>query len=218
MISNSFLSRGSALFNAFPAVGGQSATTQSTVYGVNEYFVSTAQSTAKSEINYLITEVEQIRTQINAWLGGFGSQTRIEINDATLLVAPAVHIPQEYFDSYEPVFRTVTRYRSHVSNWKGEATNVPSEEQKNAALLGLANLIFAHMPAPSPMLLEDGTIGAYWRRGKCYASIDFEVDGEHSWAGTDGTKYLSGTWKVPGEPLPHALVDELLSVTFFGRL
>jgi hypothetical protein len=215
---NSILSRGSALSNALPAVGGQLATTQSTVHGVSKYFVSTEQPTAKSEIDYLMTAVEQIHTQINAWLSGFNSQARIETNDATLRVAPPIQIPQEYFDSYEPVFRTVTLYRSRASNWNVEATDVPSEEQKNAALLGLANLILAHMPAPSPMLLEDGTIGVYWRRGKCYASIDFEVDGEHSWAGTDGTKYLSGTWKVPGEPLPHALTTEFPSLTFFGRL
>ena len=102
-------------------------------------------------------------------------------------------------------------YRAHVSNWNGEATDVPSEEQKNAAFLGLANLVLALIPAPSPMLLEDGTIGAFWRRGQCYASIDFEVDGEHSWAGTDGTKFLSGTWKVPGQ-LPPELISELLSI------
>jgi hypothetical protein len=213
MISNSVLSTGPAFLNAMSAVGGQSTTAQSTVYVVGEYFVSTAQPEAMSKINYLVSPMEQIRTQVNAWLGGFGSQTRVETEDATLLVAPSIHIPQEYFDSYESVFRTVMLYRAHVSHWNGEATDVPSEEQKNAALLGLANLILALIPVPSPMLLEDGTIGAYWRRGQHYASIDFEVDGEHSWAGTDGTKYLSGTWKVPGEQLPPALVSELMSIT-----
>jgi hypothetical protein len=211
MIGNSVLSRGSAFLNALSAAGGQSATTQSTVHVVAEYFASAAQPAAKSEVDYLVSPMDQIRTQINAWLGSFGSQTRVETNDATLLVAPPGQIPQEYFDSYEPVFRTVKCYRARVGPWNGKAIDVPSEEQKNAALLGLANLILALIPAPSPMLLEDGTIGAYWRRGQHYASIDFEVDGEHSWAGTDGTKYLSGTWKVPGERLPPALISELLS-------
>lgn len=212
MIGTSILSRAPVFLNALRAAGGQSATTRSTVYVVGEYFVSAAQPAAKSEVDYLVSPMEQIRTQINAWLGSFGSRTSIVTNDATLMVAPPVPIPQEYFDSYEPVFRTVMFYRARVGNWNGEAIDVPSEEQKNAALLGLANLILALMPAPSPMLLEDGTIGAYWRRGKHYASIDFEVDGEHSWAGTDGTKYLSGTWKVPGEQLPAALISELLSI------
>lgn len=212
MISNSVLSKGRAFLNAFPAAGGQSASTQSTVFVVSEYFVSASRPAAKSEVNYLVSPMEQISGQVNAWLGSFGSQTRVETEDATLLVAPPAQIPQDYFDSYEPVFRTVMLYRARVGHWNGEATDVPSEEQKNAALLGLVNLILALMPAPSPMLMEDGTIGVYWRRGQHYASIDFEVDGEHSWAGTDGTKYLSGTWKVPGEQLPPALVSELLSI------
>lgn len=214
MISNSVLSRGPAFLNALPAGSDQSATTHSTVYFVGEYFVSATQPAARSEVDYLVSPMEQIRTQINTWLSGFGSQTRVETDDATLLVAPRAQIPQEYFDSYEPVFRTVMLYRARVGHWNGEATDVPSEEQKNAALLGLANLILALIPAPSPMLLEDGTIGAYWRRGQHYASIDFEVDGEHCWAGTDGTKYFSGTWKVPGEQLPPALTSELLSICY----
>ncbi|HRI91382.1 MAG TPA: hypothetical protein PLS93_06990 [Accumulibacter sp.] len=213
MIGNSVLSRGTTFLNALSAAGDRSATTQSTVYVVGEYFVSNTQPAARSQVDYLASPMEQIRTQVNAWLSGFGSQTRVETEDATFLVAPPSRIPQEYFDSYEPFFRTVMLYRARVGHWNGEATDVPSEEQKNAALLGLANLILAHMPAPSPMLLQDGTIGAYWRRGKHYASIDFEVDGEHSWAGTDGTRYLSGTWRVPGEQLPPALVSELLSIS-----
>lgn len=213
MISNSVLSKGHAFLNALPAAGSQSATTQSTVYVVGEYFVSAAQPAAKSEVNYLVSPMEQIRTQVNDWLGSFGSQTRVETEDATLLLAPRAQIPQEYFDSYESVFRMVMLYRARVSHWNGEATDVPSEEQKNAALLGLANLILALLPAPSPMILEDGTIGAYWRRGQCYASIDFEVDGEHSWAGTDGTKFHSGTWKVPGQ-LPPELISELLLIGY----
>ncbi len=210
MISNSFLSKGHAFLTPSPADGSQSATTQSTVCVVGEYFVSAALPMAISEIDYLASPLEQIRTQVNDWLGSFGSQTRLETEDAILVVAPRAQIPQEYIDSYEPIFRTVMFYRARVGQWNGEETDVPSEEQKNAALLGLANLILALMPAPSPMLLEDGTIGAYWRRGQHYASIDFEVDGEHTWAGTDGTKYLSGTWKLPGEQLPHA-ISELLS-------
>lgn len=213
MISNSVLSIGHAFLSAPPAAGSQSATTQSTMYVFGEYFVSSARPAAKSEVNYLISPMEQIRTQINDWLSSFGSHTRIETEDATLLLAPRAHIPQEYFDSYEPVFRTVMLYRASVSHWNGEEPNVPSEEQKNAALLGLANLISALLPAPSPMILEDGTIGAYWRRGQCYASIDFEVDGEHSWAGTDGTKFHSGTWKVPGQ-LPTELINELLLIGY----
>jgi hypothetical protein len=63
------------------------------------------------------------------------------------------------------------------------------------------------------MLLEDGTIGGYWRRGRCYVSIDFEVDGEHTWAGTDGVRFHSGTWQLPGNSMPQALASELRAIT-----
>ena len=212
MISNSVLSRGATFLNAHLSAGGHAATAQSTIYFVSEYFVSATQPTATSDVDYLVSPVEQIRTQINNWLAGFGSQTRVQTEDATWLVAPRFQISQAFFDRYEPVFKTVMLYRAHVGNWQEGEPDIPSEAQKNAALLGLANLVFACVPAPSPMLLEDGTIGAYWRRGRCYASIDFEVDGEHSWAGTDGKQFRSGTWKIPGQ-LPPELVNELLSIS-----
>lgn len=212
MINSSVLSRGATFLNSHPSTDGHSAATQSTIYFVGEYFMSATQPAAKSDVDYLVSPVEQIRTQINNWLASFGSQTRIKTEDATWLVAPRSQISQDFFDSYEPVFKTVMLYRAQVGNWRGGEPDVPSEAQRNAALLGLANLVVALVPAPSPMLLEDGTIGAYWRRGQCYASIDFEIDGEHSWAGTDGNQFRSGTWKVPGE-LPPELVNELLSIS-----
>lgn len=211
MISNSILSRGATFLNAPASTPGQMGTTHSTVYLVSEYFVSATQPAAKSEVDYLVSPVEQIRTHINTWLSRFGSQTRIETEDATWLVAPRFQISEEFFESYESVFKAVMLYRAHVGQWQSGEPDVPSEAQMNAALLGLANLVAALAPAPSPMLLEDGTIGAYWRRGQCYASIDFEVDGEHSWAGTDGKQFHSGTWKIPGQ-LPPELMNELLSI------
>lgn len=214
MISNSVLSRSRAFGSTLSRHGAQSNSTQSSVYFVGEYFVSSAQPAAKSNVDYLVSPVEQIRNQVNAWLATFGSQTQVETEDATLLVAPTSQVPQEFFDSYEPVFRTVLLYRADVVHWGDAESDRPSEEQKNAALLGLANLVLALVPAPSPMILEDGTIGAYWRRGQCYASIDFEVDGEHSWAGTDGKTFKSGTWKVSGGQVPPALMRELQSICF----
>lgn len=211
MVNSSVLSRESTFLNAHSSAGGHVATTQSTVYFVGEYFMSATKPAAKSDVDYLVSPVEQIRTQINNWLSSFGSQTRIQTEDATWLVAPRFQISQEFFDSYEPVFKTVMLYRARVANWQDGEPDVPTEAQRSAALLGLANLVVSLLPAPSPMLLEDGTIGAYWRRGQCYASIDFEVDGEHSWAGTDGKHFRSGTWKVPGQ-LPPELLSELLSI------
>lgn len=216
MISNSFLSRGYAFLNT-PNSTGQDAKVNTSVFIAGEYFISDVVPAAKSEIDYFVSPLEQIQSQLNRWLSQFGSKTCIETEDAKLLIAPRAEIPQDYFDSYEPVFRTVMLYRADVANWQNDSIEGPSEEQRNAALLGIANLILALLPAPSPMFLEDGTIGAYWRRGKHYASIDFEVDGEHTWAGTDGTNYHSGTWKVPGELFPPAkfppeLANNLLSI------
>lgn len=212
MISNSILSRGTSYLVGSPTPDGQSSTTRSTVYFVSEYFVTAGQPAAKSDVDYLQTQIEQIREQVNTWLKRCGSETRVVTEDATLLLAPRLLSAPDYFASYERVFQTVMLYRAQVGHWREEEEDVPTEDQKNAAVLGLANLILAHVPAPSPMLLEDGTIGAYWRRGQCYASIDFEVDGEHSWAGTDGTEFHSGTWKVADGQLPPALVSEILSI------
>lgn len=214
MISSSIFSRGPAFGLTPPSAHGHSSGTHSTICVVGEYFISSTRPAAKSDIDYLGSPMEQIRNQVNAWLATFGSQTRVETEDATLLVAPTCPVSQEYFDSYESVFRTVMLYRAHLGQWNVDEAGVPSEEQKNAALLGLANLVLALVPAPSPMILEDGTIGAYWRRGKCYASIDFEADGEHSWAGTDGTNFKSGTWKVSSGQIPPALMHELLALDF----
>lgn len=86
-------------------------------------------------------------------------------------------------------------YRAHLANAVDEDSTPPTEAQMSSAYLALANLMLALVPAPSPMLLEDGTIGGYWRRGRSYASIDFEVDGEYTWVETDGENLRSGTWR-----------------------
>ena len=211
MIGNPFQTWSAELLHSIPRIVGQSPDAHSTVFVIDGYFSSTTESTAISKIDYLESPMEQIRDQINTWLSKSGSQTSIQTDDATLLVAPPRQISQDHIDSYESVFKTVTLYRAQVGDWNGEVGDVPSEDQKNAALLGLANLLSAFLPAPSPMFLEDGTVGAFWRRGQCYASIDFEIDGKHSWAGTDGTHFHSGTWNTPGS-LPPMLINELLSI------
>ena len=61
------------------------------------------------------------------------------------------------------------------------------------------------MPAPKVMLLDEGTLGAFWRSGNNYASIDFDVDGIYPWAAAKDTDVVSGNWH--DETLPQALRD-----------
>ena len=183
-----------------------------TVLVVGEYFVSASQPTAKSNVDYLPSPIQQIQSRLNEWLADLGSRTKLQCEDSTLVVAPASKISPEFFDRYEPFVKAIFIYQARLGAPGREDSVPPSEAQMNAAFLGLANLMAAFVPAPAPMLLEDGTIGGYWRRGRCYASIDFEVDGEHTWVGTDGQEFKSGTWKLPGQPVPPALVQELLAL------
>ena len=186
---------------------------QTTILVVGEYFVSTCQPAAKSNVDYLQTPIQQIRNRLNEWLADLGSRTQLQCEDSSLVVAPASKISPEFFDRYEPFFKAVILYQARLGVPSKEESVPPSEAQMNAAFLGLANLMAAFVPAPAPMLLEDGTIGGYWCRGRCYASIDFEVDGEHTWVETDGQETRSGTWKLPGQPVPPVLLQELLALT-----
>lgn len=178
-----------------------------------EYLATSASLAAKSDINYLVSPIEQIRDQINGWLSSIGKRTSVQCEDASWMVAPIPRIPAGFFDSYEPFFRAIHLYQASVTALDdGDYSPPLSDLQITAALLGLANLMAALVPAPSPMFLEDGTIGGYWRRKQYYVSIDFEVDGEHNWVGTDGEVFHSGTWKLPGNPMPPALTNELHAI------
>ncbi|AYY97671.1 hypothetical protein EGY19_09565 [Burkholderia multivorans] len=177
---------------------------------MGEYFISTTQPTAESNIDYVRSPLEEIRNLLNGWFAELGSQTRMECADSALFVAPVPRLSPEFIGGYAPFFKAIFLYQAHLVG--SEDATPPSMDQLGAAYLGLANLMAALVPAPSPMLLEDGTIGGYWRRGRCYASIDFEVDGEHTWVETDGKEVRSGVWKLPGQPVPSALLHELLAL------
>jgi len=187
---------------------------QASMFSSGEYFTSLLEPAARSTVDYLISPIEQISEQLNRWLASEGSASQVQCDYSTWVVAPSHRIPHEYFESYQPFFNAMQLYRECVVRTGGDAElSAPSESQRNAALLGLANLMAALVPAPAPMLLEDGTIGGYWRRGRRYISIDFEVDGRHTWAGTDGERFRSGTWELPGHAMPQMLANELLAIT-----
>jgi hypothetical protein len=214
---NSVLTKTSTLLN-YSVIGSGLGTLdtslQATVHVRSEYFTTSSSLAAESDINYLVSPIEQIRDQINKWFSSIGKKTYLQCEDTTwVVVAPARQIPAEFFESYEPFFTAVHHYQASVSGVDDcDGSKSPSDLQITAALLGMANLMAALAPAPSPMFLEDGTIGGYWRRKQYYVSIDFEVDGEHTWVGTDGEVFHSGTWKLPGNPMPPALTNELRAI------
>ena len=217
MITNSILFSPNK-YSHGQSTGGQrqhrnSAEAPSTVLIVGEYFVSATQPAATSKIDYLSSPIQQIRDQLNDWLTKIGKRTQIQCDDSALIASPASKISPEFFDKYEPFFKTIFLYQARLEMPDREGSTPPSDIQLSAACLGLANLMAAFIPAPSPMLLEDGVIGGFWRRGTYYASIDFEIDGEHTWVEADGEKFTSGTWKLPGEPLPPALARDLLALS-----
>lgn len=203
-------------FGDFPTTsllrGEQTSSGQATALVVGEYFISSSQPTAESNVSYLLSPIHEITNLLNGWLAELGNQTQLQCEDSLLYVAPPVKISPEFFEGYRPFFRTIVLYQASLGAPDGDDLTRPSDEQMNAAYLGLANLMAAFAPAPSPMLLEDGTIGGFWRQGRRYASIDFEVDGEHTWVETDGEKIKSGTWTLPGQPVPSALLQELLAL------
>lgn len=191
---------------------------QATMHVRSEYFTTSSSLAAKSDINYLVSPIEQIRDQINKWFSSIGKKTYLQCEDTTwVVVAPAPQIPAEFFESYKPFFTAIHHYQASVSGIDdSDDSKFPSDLQITAALLGMANLMAALVPGPSPMFLDDGTIGGYWRREQYYVSIDFEVDGEYTWVGTNGEEFLSGTWKLPGNPMPSALTNELRYIVSTG--
>lgn len=185
-----------------------------TQYGTQLSYISAIDAevpAAESEIDYrsdIVTEFKQKIRQV--------FRVTLAEDQKSRFVSPSVNMYEilgaEKLDEYRKFFTSVDRYQICNTGWNSAHSVVPSEEQIQCAFLGAVNLILAGAQAPNAMLLDDGTIGAYWRSGEKYASIDFETDGEHSWAGTDGEKYWAGVWN-PLNKLPEELKNELKSIS-----
>lgn len=165
---------------------------------------------AESDIDYSLDIVTEFKNKLDGLC-----RAQLSKDQKSRFVSPAVNMHQilgyQDIEEYQKFFKTIDRYKICSSGWNNAHSVAPSEQHIQSALLGAAHLILAGTQAPNAMLLDDGTIGAYWRKGKKYASIDFEVDGEHSWAGTDGERYWAGVWN-PKENIPRDLMLELKSV------
>lgn len=185
-----------------------------TQYGAQLSYISAIDAevpAAESEIDYrsdVVTEFKQKIREVFRELLARDQKARF--------VSPAVNMYEilgsQKIEEYRKFFNSVDQYQLCSAGWNSVHSVVPSEEQIRSAFLGAANLILAGAQAPNAMLLDNGTIGAYWRSGKKYASIDFELDGEHSWAGTDGESYWVGVWN-PTNKFPEKLKTELRSIS-----
>ncbi len=120
MIGSSVLSRGATFLNALSAVGDRSVTTKSTVYIVGEYFVSAAKPAATSQVDYLASPMDQIRTQVNL------------IREMNLYIAQAA---EEQHSVAEEVSRSVNRIAGLNSD---NSARVSALSRASADLHGLS--------------------------------------------------------------------------------
>ena len=162
---------------------------------------------AKSKIDYRWDQVSKISAQIEEYLKDASLAGTVDISSPTV----NIYVIHSSLKAYRPFFSAVEKYEACVAGWRNEHSIAPSSQQIGSAILGVANLMLTGAPAPSPMLLDDGTVGAFWRSGQHYVSIDFEVDGIHTWVGTNGEEFKSGTWE-PSGALPAELTSELKSI------
>ncbi|MDD2742244.1 MAG: hypothetical protein PHV02_08215 [Rhodocyclaceae bacterium] len=177
------------------------------LYENKDYFTH-YQLLNESAVDYLSTPSNKVMSVLSDWFSRLGYNAQVQCNHEHWMYAPSASpIGKDLLDAYEQCF-SIIEDRIQF----GEAESSPSNSQRTAALLVLGNLLLAAFPAPSPMFLSNGTIGGFWRRGKCYASIDFEEDGEHTWAITNGKEVEVGSWHQDDMPLPSDLLANIQKV------
>lgn len=110
-------------------------------------------------------------------------------------------------EAYASQFEVIERLRAVPVNWSTSSATLPSAEQVRAAQMAVIGLYVAGVPAPSIMLLDEGTLGCFWRRQETYVSIDFDADGEFPWTAAVGPDVMSGIWA--GGELPEALREAI---------
>jgi hypothetical protein len=112
-------------------------------------------------------------------------------------------------DAYAAQLNAIEHLRARPANWSANPVSAPDAARTGAAQRGLIMLLLAGIPAPTVMLLNDGTVAAFWRRDNTYASMDFDADGEFPWSVANGLAVTSGTWT--GGTLPVQLRDIICS-------
>ena len=112
-------------------------------------------------------------------------------------------------DAYAAQLNAIEHLRAKPANWSANPVSAPDAARTDAAQRGLIMLLLAGVPAPTVMLLNDGTVAAFWRRDGTYASMDFDADGEFPCSAANGVAITSGTWT--GGTLPVQLRDIVCS-------
>ena len=98
---------------------------------------------------------------------------------------------------YDLLLDQVRSFAGLSENWDGPGSKPPTILIYREAVLALVKLMLLGARPPRLLIMRDGTVGAYWKagKGKGYASIDFEADGEHLCVVTDGKIIKSLTWQ-----------------------
>ncbi|MCE5360668.1 MAG: hypothetical protein JJ714_06735 [Acidithiobacillus sp.] len=112
--------------------------------------------------------------------------------------------PSDLMAFYHSSYDAIDRLAAASTNWSVRPAQAPNIDQIYAARLGLLRLWISNAPEPKIMLLDEGTLGAFWWDGEIYASMDFNTDGEYPWSVANGLNVISGIW-AEGEPMPNEL-------------
>jgi hypothetical protein len=68
-------------------------------------------------------------------------------------------------EAYMAQLNAIERFRAVPTNWSTSPVVAPNAEQTAAAQHGLLMLLLEDVPAPKLVLLNDGTLAAFWRSG-----------------------------------------------------
>jgi hypothetical protein len=120
------------------------------------------------------------------------------------LSAPVTRLPAKCAVALAQFVQSLEPYAYLEDGWDGPDSRGPNVLGLWRSVLDSYQLIALGLPAPSPKILHDGTLGVYWKGHGTYATIDFEPDGVHVWTVTDGKIYKSGMWDSKGQ-VPDAL-------------
>lgn len=82
-------------------------------------------------------------------------------------------IDQSLVPGYETFSRTLNRLAGMEYAWGEPDKACPTRTTREAASRALYRMLLAQLPAPEPLLQEDGVIGGFWRKGLEYLSVDF---------------------------------------------
>lgn len=110
---------------------------------------------------------------------------------------------------YERAYRQVDNLRQNPANYSDNDPNVPSPVQETTAKAALFKLAESGLPEPKIMLLDDGTLSAYWFiDNKNYASIDFDASKNLIWGIDEEGCITVGEFSLD-DTIPHEIISLL---------